>query len=125
MKAPQVTMFAKKYNSQRVTVEDAVKAPGVFPLRGNETLMQVIAKGGGLDREAASSSVVLFRTTDGTRSVVRHDLDAFRSGGAPDPQGLPGDVVIVDDSMAKQGLQVFLNLPPPCSTDKLFILMSW
>ena len=112
MKSPQVTVFVKEYNSQRVTVEGAVKTPGVFPLRGHETLMQVIAKGGGLDRQVASSNVVIFRTTDGARTVARYDLDAIHSGGAPDPQVLPGDVVVVDDSMAKQGLQVFLKLTP-------------
>jgi polysaccharide export outer membrane protein len=112
MKSPQVTVFVKEYNSQRVTVEGAVKTPGVFPLRGHETLMQVIAKGGGLDRETASSSVVLFRTTDGARTVARYDISSVRSGGEPDPRVLPGDVIIVDDSMAKQGLQVFLKLTP-------------
>jgi len=115
MKAPQVTVFVKEYNSQRVTVEGAVKTPGVFPLRGHETLMQVIAKGGGTDRPVASSNVVIFRTTDGVRTVARYDLDAIRSGGAPDPQVFPGDVVVIDDSMAKQGLQVFLRLTPLAS----------
>ncbi len=112
MKSPQVTVFVKEYNSQRVTVEGAVKTPGVFPLRGHETLMQVIAKGGGLDRETASSSVVLFRMTDGARSVARYDISSIRSGGEPDPQVSPGDVIVVDDSMAKQSLQVFLKLTP-------------
>jgi polysaccharide export outer membrane protein len=115
MKSPQVTVFVKEYNSQRVTVEGAVKTPGVFPLRGRETLMQVIAKSGGLDRQVASSNVVIFRTTEGTRTVARYDLDAIRSGGEPDPHVSPGDVVVVDDSMAKQGLQVFLRLTPLAS----------
>jgi polysaccharide export outer membrane protein len=112
MKSPQVTVFVKEYNSQRVTVEGAVKTPGVFPLRGRETLMQVIAKGGGLDRQVASSSVVIFRTTDGARTITRYDFDSIRSGGEPDPQVLAGDVVVVDDSMTKQGFQVFLRLTP-------------
>jgi len=111
MKSAQVTVFVKEYNSQRVTVEGAVKSPGVFPLRGHETLMQVIAKGGGLDRQVASSNVVIFRTVDGARTVTRYDLDSIRSG-APDPQVVPGDVIVVDDSMAKEGLQVFLKLTP-------------
>jgi polysaccharide export outer membrane protein len=114
MKSAQVTVFVKEYNSQRVTVEGAVKSPGVFPLRGHETLMQVIAKGGGLDRQVSSSNVVIFRTVDGTQTVTRYDLDSIRSG-APDPQILPGDVIVVDDSMAKQGLQVFLRLTPLAS----------
>src|SRR5262249_61773057 len=31
---PQVSVYVKEYNSQRVTVEGAVKKPGVYPLRG-------------------------------------------------------------------------------------------
>lgn len=112
MKSPQVTVFVREFNSQRVTVEGAVRSPGVFPVRGYETLMQVIAKGGGLDRDIASSNVVIFRTVDGARTVTRYDFGAIRSGAAPDPQVLPGDVVVVDDSMAKQGLQALLRLTP-------------
>lgn len=116
MKSPQVTVFVKEYNSQRVTVEGAVKSPGVLPLRGNDTLMQVIAKSGGLDRETASSDVVIFRTTDGARSATRIDISAIRSGAEHDPRILPGDVVVVDDSMTKAGLSLVLKLLPLAST---------
>jgi polysaccharide biosynthesis/export protein len=34
LQKPQVTVYVKEYNSQRVTVEGAVKKPGVFPVRG-------------------------------------------------------------------------------------------
>lgn len=112
MKSPQVTVFVKEYNSQRVTVSGAVKAPGVFPLRGNETLMQVIAKGGGLDREVSSNDIVIFRTIDGGRVIARYDFDAIRSGAAADPQVLPGDIVVVGDSTTKQGLSFLLKLMP-------------
>lgn len=112
MKSPQVTVFVKEYNSQRVTVSGAVRSPGVFPLRGNETLMQVIAKGGGLDREVSSNDVVIFRTIDGGRAIARYDFDAIRSGAAADPQVFPGDVVVVGDSMTKQGLSLLLRLTP-------------
>ena len=112
MKSPQVTVFVKEYNSQRVTVSGAVKTPGVFPLRGNETLMQVIAKGGGLDRDVSSNDIVVFRTIDGERAIARYDFDAIRSGAASDPQVLPGDIVVVGDSTTKQGLSFLLKLTP-------------
>ena len=80
MKAPQVTVFVKEYNSQRVTVEGAVKTPGVLPLRGSETLMQVIAKSGGVDRETAANDVVIFHVADGSRTATRVDISAIRSG---------------------------------------------
>ncbi len=112
IKSPQVSVFVKEYNSQRVTVSGAVKTPGVFPLRGSETLMQVIAKGGGLDRDVSSSDIVIFRTVDGARAVARYDFDAIRSGAAADPQVLPGDIVVVADSATKQGLSFLLKLTP-------------
>ena len=40
---PQVTVFVKEYNSQRVTIEGAVKKPGVYPVRGKTSLLQFIA----------------------------------------------------------------------------------
>jgi len=116
MKSSQVTVFVKEYNSQRVTVEGAVKTPGVLPLRGNDTLMQVIAKSGGLDRETASSDVVIFHTTDGARTATRFDLSAIKSGQAQDPRVVPGDVVVVDDSMAKVGLNAVLKVLPLAGT---------
>jgi polysaccharide export outer membrane protein len=111
MKSAQVTVFVKEYNSQRVTVEGAVKSPGVFPLRGNETLMQVIAKSG-LDRDRASSDVVIFRTADGERTATRFDISAIHSGSERDPRVLPGDVIVVADSTTKMGLSMFLRVLP-------------
>jgi polysaccharide export outer membrane protein len=112
MKSAQVTVFVKEYNSQRVTVEGSVKNPGVFPLRGDETLMQVIAKSGGLDRERASSDVVIFRTADGVRTATRFDISAIHGGSEQDPRVLPGDVIVVADSTAKTGLSLFLRVLP-------------
>lgn len=112
LKSAQVTVFVKEYNSQRVTVEGAVKNPGVFPLRGNDTLMQVIAKSGGLDRTTASDTVVVFRGADGARTMVRFDVSSIRSGSEADPRVLPGDVVLVEDSLGKESLNLFLRVLP-------------
>ena len=45
---PQVTVYVKDYNSQRVTVTGAVSKPGVYPIKGRTSLMQVVAMAGGL-----------------------------------------------------------------------------
>jgi polysaccharide export outer membrane protein len=68
LKSAQVTITVKEYNSQRITVEGAVRNPGVFPWRGGETLMQVIARSGGLDSNIASDNIVVFRTINGARA---------------------------------------------------------
>ena len=46
LQSPQVTVTVKEYNSQRVTIEGAVKTPGVHPLRGKTSLMQIVAMSG-------------------------------------------------------------------------------
>ena len=43
MENPQVTVFVKEYKSQRVTVEGAVREPGVHSLTGRTSLLQIIA----------------------------------------------------------------------------------
>ncbi|MGJ0533704.1 polysaccharide biosynthesis/export family protein [Methylocystis sp.] len=116
LKSPQVTVFVKEYNSQRVTVEGAVKRPGVYPIRGHDTLMQSIAKAEGLDRESASSNVVVFRTTNGVRSAMRFDINDIRSGNSEDPPIQAGDVIVVDDSMAKSAFQSFVKVLPLAGT---------
>ncbi|MGI9523005.1 MAG: polysaccharide biosynthesis/export family protein, partial [Hyphomicrobiaceae bacterium] len=81
---PQVTVLLKEYNSQRATIGGQVRKPGVFEIRGRLTLIQLIAKGGGLT-PASDSTVVVFRTTNGKRSVARFDLSEIRDGKTPDP----------------------------------------
>lgn len=104
---PQVTVFIKEYNSQRVTVEGAVRKPGVFPYRGKTSLVQFVAMAEGLNTERASSEVIIFRQINGRRSAAKFDLDEIRSGQAEDPVMQPGDVIVVSDSTAKI---VFNNL---------------
>jgi polysaccharide export outer membrane protein len=112
LKSPQVTVFVKEYNSQRVTVEGAVKKPGVYPIHGRNLLLESIAMAEGLDRETASSSVVVFRTTNGVRSVPRFDIDDIRSGKSEDPQVQQGDIIVVEESTAKTAFQTFTKAAP-------------
>ncbi|MCL4767797.1 MAG: polysaccharide export protein [Hyphomicrobiaceae bacterium] len=112
LQKPQVTVFIKEYNARRVTVDGSVRKPGVYPLRGRTSLLQVITMAEGLDYNRASSDVVVFRQQDGKRKAARFDLDAIRAGTANDPLMEPGDVVIVDDSAAKIVLLNILRVIP-------------
>src|SRR5262245_26063455 len=89
MQSPQVTVYVKEYNSQRVTVEGAVKKPGVHTLKGRTSLLQFIAMSGGLDA-VSDSAVVVFRRTDGKRYAARFDIDEIRAGRAEDPTIMAG-----------------------------------
>lgn len=108
---PQVTVYVKEFNSQRVTVEGAVKKPGVYPMRGQNSLLQAIALAEGLDA-SADSDVVVFRQKDGRRAAARFDLDSIRAGNAEDPPLQAGDMVVVGKSYIKEGWATLLKAVP-------------
>ena len=120
LRDPQVTVFVKEYNSQRVTVSGSVKTSGVYAIKGNTSLMQVVAMAGDVDTTTDSGDVVVFRTINGERSAAKFDLDAIRAGRAADPPVEPGDVVVVDLSATKVALHNVLTALPLATTAAVF-----
>src|SRR5262245_55086890 len=112
LQSPQVSVAIKEYNSQRVTIEGAVKTPGVHALKGKTTLIQLVALSGGLDAATSDSTVVSVRYTDGKRYAAKCDVAAIKSGEAQDPAILPGDVVVANSSALKAAWADFLKALP-------------
>ncbi|MDS4058816.1 MAG: polysaccharide biosynthesis/export family protein [Candidatus Contendobacter sp.] len=103
---PQVTIFIEEFTSQRVAVTGAVKAPGVFPLKGRTTLMQAVTQAGGPSSVANFGAVKILRPNlDGTLKTLEFDLTAIRDGQVPDPEVRGEDVVQVETSAAKETVQ--------------------
>lgn len=114
LQSPQVNVYLKEYNSQRITVDGAVKRPGVYPLRGPATLLQVLATAEGFT-DTADPTVVIFRTENGVRTAAKFDVSSIRSGNAKDPQIVQGDVVVVSTSTMKESYQALLKILPVSS----------
>lgn len=76
---PQVTVFVKEYMSQRVTVEGAVRTPGVVALTGRTSLLQLMAMSGGLDHDANPGGIVIYRTVEDRRRAAVFDIRKIRS----------------------------------------------
>lgn len=110
LQKPQVTVFIKEFNSQRVTVEGAVKKPGVFPIQGGMSLLQAVASAQGLDG-VSDDTVVVVRTVNGKRSAARFDVTNIRDGSTQDPQLQAGDIVIAGTSTFKEGLNFLKSIP--------------
>lgn len=110
LQKPQVTVFIKEFNSQRVTVEGAVKKPGVFPIQGGMSLLQAVASAQGLDGVSDNTAVVV-RTANGKRAAARFDITNIRDGSAQDPQLQAGDIVIAGTSALKEGLNFLKGIP--------------
>lgn len=109
---PQVTVFVKEFSSQRITLEGAVKKPGVYPLTGRTTLLQSIAIAEGLDPLADLKGVVLFRVIDGKKMAALYDMRALRSGQVEDPVLFGDDMVVVEQSGSKTALRRFIESTP-------------
>ena len=114
LQSPQVNVYVKEYNSQRVTIEGSVKKPGVYPIRGDASLLQIIATAEGLT-DTAQSEVAVFRNVDGKRTAAKFDIGDIRSGTLQDPKLVQGDVVIVSDSAVKSAYQGLLKAIPLAS----------
>ncbi len=109
MQAPQVSISrTNKAIEKRVTVEGAVKTPGVFPIKGNLSFLQAIALAQGLTEVGDSRGVFFYR--DGTRHLV--NLDLVRNGTISDPV-LRGDdrIVVMQDSAKVREKKVLDYLP--------------
>ena len=114
LRNPQVNVAVKEYNSQRVTVEGDVKKPGIYPIRGRLTLLQLVATVGGFEA-TADSEVMVFRTADGKTSVARFEVEKIRAGSAKDPELASGDVIVVSTSTTKSAFQNLMKALPLAS----------
>jgi polysaccharide export outer membrane protein len=99
---PQVTLFIKEYTTQRVTVEGAVNKPGIYPLRGQTTLLRTLALAGGQSGLSDMSEVMVFRASaSGSREAQSFDVERIRRGELEDPTVMNDDVVVVNRSKAR------------------------
>lgn len=112
LRNPQVTVTVKEAASQKVTVDGAVKRPGVYEMRGRTTLLQAVAMAEGPAPAANIQSVAVFRTVGGQRMVAVFDLAAIRNGSAEDPAILGDDVVVVDTSRLNAVLRDAISALP-------------
>jgi polysaccharide export outer membrane protein len=107
---PQVLVTIKDAIGQRVTVQGAVKSPGVIQIRGDTTLTTLLAQTQGFTDTADKSSVLIIRNTGQGRVAAKVDAGAVLAGSAPDPRVYGGDTIVVDDSFIRMAGKDALTL---------------
>jgi polysaccharide export outer membrane protein len=108
---PQVSFIVREYNSQRITLEGAVKKPGVYPLRGKTTLLQVVATAEGFT-DIGDATVVIFRQEEGKKLAAKFDVADIRAGTTPDPVLQAGDTIVAPTSASKEAFASILKALP-------------
>jgi polysaccharide export outer membrane protein len=118
---PQVSVFVKEYTSQRVTLEGAVKKPGIYPITGRTSLLQAIALAEGVDDKIADlGGIVLMRQVGGRRKAAVYDLRLVRKGLVEDPQVYGDDIVVVEQSGSKSAFRRFIESVPAIGVFRWF-----
>jgi polysaccharide biosynthesis/export protein len=111
LQKPQISVFVKEHNSQRITIEGAIRHPGVYPIAGGLSLLQAVAQAQGFT-DSADETVLLFRQVDGKRAAAKYDVSAIRKGNAEDPGLQAGDVIIAPTSDIKEGVNTLFKFLP-------------
>lgn len=63
---PHVNIFVEEFRSLKATILGAVKAPGLYELKGQTNLLELISKAGGLTQDAANQAIIQ-RDQDGNK----------------------------------------------------------
>lgn len=102
LKHPQVTVTIASSVSQKVSIQGEVTEPGVYPLNGPATLLDVLSMAKGETDVATLDQVVVFRTLQGQRMGAVFDVASIRRGEAADPVIHGNDLVVVGYSAARR-----------------------
>ena len=94
---PNVSVIVVQANSQKVYVSGEVRTPGVYPLRGETTLLQVIPMAGGFTEWADQKKVLVIRKEGekDRRIVVNYKKIVSGDDMGSNIVLKPGDTIIV------------------------------
>jgi polysaccharide export outer membrane protein len=112
LRNPQVTVTVAASVSQKVSVQGEVTQPGIYPLTGPTTLLDVISMAKGETEVAKLQEVVVFRNIDGKRMGAVFNVANIRRGDAQDPVIEGNDLVVVGYSAARRFWRDVVNTAP-------------
>jgi polysaccharide export outer membrane protein len=97
---PHVTVFIREYASQPVSVIGAVRVPGIYQIKGQKKLLDMLALAQGLDQTGAGKSIQVLRhdsdAPEESRTITISTEDLFQNGKSELNIPIqPGDVINV------------------------------
>ena len=80
MNDPQVSIFIREYESQRVSVIGAVNRPGTYEMQGRMTLIEAISSAGGINYDDSAGTVAILRG-EGAGEPIEISLEELIDNG--------------------------------------------
>lgn len=99
---PMVTVSMLEMAKLTISVEGEVEYAGVYEVTPGQTLLTAVALARSPTDTAKLDEIFIFRKIAGERYGARFDLARIRAGLDDDPDIIPGDVVVVGFSRARQ-----------------------
>jgi polysaccharide export outer membrane protein len=97
---PQVTVFVKEQNSQKIHVLGEVKKPGTFAYENGMSIIQAITYAGGFTKLAAENSVVVTRARGpNDQQTFKVAVADIQKGRANNFELRPGDIINVPEAI--------------------------
>lgn len=115
LQSPHVLVALKEAAQRTITVDGAVRSPGIYSVAPNATLIQALAVAKGPTSDANVKRVIIFRKIAGIRQVAAFDLTTIRNGKARDPAVYPNDLVVVDGASLSKAYSTLLRSVPLAS----------
>jgi polysaccharide export outer membrane protein len=97
LRAPQVSVLVKEYNSKRISVMGAVARPGTFAMSSGLTVVQAISLAGGFTPLASRNQTTVTRVLRGRTHRYRIRVDEVTAGEQDDFALAAGDIVFVPE----------------------------
>jgi protein involved in polysaccharide export with SLBB domain len=77
LRSPEITVIVRSFTAYKIHVGGEVKAPGVFELAGDRTVLQAVFEAGGFLPSASLADVLVIRPKgEGSFAVIPLDLEA-------------------------------------------------
>lgn len=101
---PQVSIAIKEYFSQKVYVLGGVKNPGLYPLKGTTTVLEIISEAGG-PLESGSRRIILARDAEHHKDEIARLLEEKGENGVAElsAQGLEPAIIIDGEKLLDEG----------------------
>ncbi|MGB3752519.1 MAG: polysaccharide biosynthesis/export family protein, partial [Parerythrobacter sp.] len=118
---PEIVVRPTDVSQLTVSLGGEVASPGNYPVRVSPTLLRAINAAGGTAQFAQLDDVLIFREVEEVQYIGLYNLEAIRRGNYPDPDLVPGDVVMVGYSPARQRLETIFTYLPLLTTSVVLI----
>ena len=99
IESPNVSVTVTEANSFKVYVTGQVRTPGVYRLRSETTILQIIPMAGGFAEWADQKKILIIRKEDGKEKRITVNYKKIMKGGDPGSNVVlkAGDTIIVPD----------------------------